>query len=477
MQQAGTKTFSEVAGARGTTKLNRPNCLNFKSTTKIKRIEALKMMSDIGFSKSKITGVAEMKGHSIDVTCNTRKDVLELFKELKKVNTVFNIHLYQSQFVTVVLGWVPIPMTNNLIKKEIEKQYGEVLDIQCKKYKDGLLSGIRLVSMQKSTLDQNPIPSYIKINSFEIYVTYPGQQSTCRYCSETGHEQSSCPKKLNDFPSLPTIQNDNPTNKIKSVGQNKKQNLQDQAEEYTCLPGNTEKENTASTVVQQEKVNKYHSLTKEQQDDKINATDSLTAEHVREKEKKKETKRKKHEKTVCDLNNAQQMNSCEWFEESTKLICTNCNTENQVSLNASSFSCNSCLEEFDVISPCCAESNAWERFIQTKNNQKCKCSKCDSDMFKLPCCNRYQLIYQTAKGDLITCKFCSNLNILCDCCTINKVPPVAQSRYCAKGTCQYKIIHCNCGICDKFLFKGSQKYLCDCGYEYEPDIDIGVLVS
>ena len=44
--------------------------------------------------------------------------------------------------------------------------------------------------MSKNDLEMNPLPSYI----YELYVTYPGQAITCKYCGETGHMQAEYKK-------------------------------------------------------------------------------------------------------------------------------------------------------------------------------------------------------------------------------------------------------------------------------------------
>ena len=51
-------------------------------------------------------------------------------------------------------------------------------------------------------LEQKPLPSYIIVEKFELYVTYSGQNATFRYCREIGHVQSACEKSKTDFPSL-----------------------------------------------------------------------------------------------------------------------------------------------------------------------------------------------------------------------------------------------------------------------------------
>ena len=61
---------------------------------------------------------------------------------------------------------------------------------------------MRIVTMNKHELEQNPIPSHITIDSYELYVTYSGQNLTCRYCGEVGHVQTECKNKQNDFPCL-----------------------------------------------------------------------------------------------------------------------------------------------------------------------------------------------------------------------------------------------------------------------------------
>ena len=80
----------------------------------------------------------------------------------------------------------------------------KLLKFQKKKYKDGLKSGIRILTkfMNKNELETNPLPSYIFIDGFELYVTYKGQTVTCRFCGETGHVQMNCGKRMLEFPKL-----------------------------------------------------------------------------------------------------------------------------------------------------------------------------------------------------------------------------------------------------------------------------------
>ena len=62
--------------------------------------------------------------------------------------------------------------------------------------------------MNKNDLETNPFSSYIHVDGFELFVNYPGQELTCKYCREKGHFQAKCDKGLNDFPQLEKQSND-----------------------------------------------------------------------------------------------------------------------------------------------------------------------------------------------------------------------------------------------------------------------------
>ena len=92
------------------------------------------------------------------------------------------------------------------IKQVVEEVFAKVINITEKKYKDGLLSGIRIITMNKTDLESNPIPSCIYVDNFELYVTYEGQPITCKYCGEVGHVQANCKTRAADFPQLNSSQ-------------------------------------------------------------------------------------------------------------------------------------------------------------------------------------------------------------------------------------------------------------------------------
>ena len=74
----------------------------------------------MSFSKSKLVGNGEMKGRSTDITCKTREHVLELYELFKEVDFIYNLSLYKTENIIVLVGWVSIPMTKEVIRKTLK---------------------------------------------------------------------------------------------------------------------------------------------------------------------------------------------------------------------------------------------------------------------------------------------------------------------------------------------------------------------
>ena len=52
----------------------------------------IELLKGINFEPQKLVGVAEMKSRSIDITCKTRQDTLQLYEKLRQIDFVYNIH-------------------------------------------------------------------------------------------------------------------------------------------------------------------------------------------------------------------------------------------------------------------------------------------------------------------------------------------------------------------------------------------------
>ena len=130
-------------------------------------------------------------------------ELLELYVKHKDIEFIYKLALYEAVNINILLGWVPIPMPNGK-KQELGANFDTVLKFTDKKHSDSLRSDLRIVTMKKSDLQSNPIPSYIQVSDCEVYVTYQGQVITCKYFGEAGHVQSECHKRATDFPASPS---------------------------------------------------------------------------------------------------------------------------------------------------------------------------------------------------------------------------------------------------------------------------------
>ena len=173
-------------------RLKRPTWLNLKTKPNLKRHKVIDLLNELSFDSRKLIGGAGMRSRSIDSPCKKREITLKLYEILKKCDSVYKVRLYEPEHVNILLEWVPIPLSNDVIKKSIEEMLGKFIKITQKRLKVGLQSGITLISMSKNDVKTNPLPSYIFINGCELYVTYPGQAITFKHCGETGHLQADC---------------------------------------------------------------------------------------------------------------------------------------------------------------------------------------------------------------------------------------------------------------------------------------------
>ena len=102
-----------------------------------------------------------MKNKKNDITCKTRKYLLELYEQFKSNDSVYKVQLYESDNVNIILRWVPIPLPNETIQQSIDEVFEKVIKISEKKFKDDLKSGIGILTMNKNKFETNSLPSYI----------------------------------------------------------------------------------------------------------------------------------------------------------------------------------------------------------------------------------------------------------------------------------------------------------------------------
>ena len=74
------------------------------------------LLKELKFECEKYEGVCEMENKEIDITCKNKKYLLELCEQLKSNDNVYEVQLYESDNVNVILGWVPIPLLSETIQ-------------------------------------------------------------------------------------------------------------------------------------------------------------------------------------------------------------------------------------------------------------------------------------------------------------------------------------------------------------------------
>ena len=93
-------------------------------------------------------------------------------------------------------------------------------------------------------------------------------------------------------------------------------------------------------------------------------------------------------------------------------------------------------------------------------------------MVRLPCCKQLQPKL-TKEKYLYDCVQCSKYSLRCACGVINTLPPNSMNWRCLTPSCFDHIVHCECGKISSEEIK-ERIYKCNCGVEFEYDIEFGV---
>ncbi|XP_078493495.1 uncharacterized protein LOC144749120 [Ciona intestinalis] len=450
-------SFAQVVHQKGGGYLKRPTCLSFKTKDQSKIEDVIKIIGKEKFPVKNLIGISERKGNLIDVTCTTRKAVLELYEILIKVDALYSVRLYESDKVNVAVGWVPIPFPNEVIKSEFQNRCGEVKHIQHRKDRNDLLTGMRILTLDRADIEKNPIPSYITVNNYEFYCTYNGQQITCKYCTKAGHKQQNCPKRKEDYPKLTNKRNeenqedaecpetDKSGSKLTAAGGEIKERSKQNGER---LDQNT-------TAASGKSSNLKPILPDKNQSNEMESTHKVS--------------RKRQERSPTEIN-LHQAKSISLSELKIPVSCPKCEEEGYVTDQNTNFFCWKCSSEFRIATACCNEN---DKFLVPDKEVTTNCSTCHLPMRKMPCCHIFQPEFQTDEGTL-ECIQCKRYSMTCICKTVNSIPKRTMTSNCINNACNATLVHCSCGKKTCQIMEPDKPYQCECGFEYEYDIYIGV---
>ncbi|XP_078485942.1 uncharacterized protein LOC144744635 [Ciona intestinalis] len=439
-------SFARVVSTQKNNLFKRPNCLNFKTEKQIKRYEVIELLKKIGFEKSKIVGIAEMKGTKIDITCSSRPNVLELREKLANIENIRNLYLYESDHVNVVLGWVPIPFPDSAILNFLQTNHGNVDKLVQRTDKDGLKTGVRIAVMKKEDLEKQPIPSYISINNSEFYVTYNGQTVTCKYCGEFGHKQADCAKRIKDYP------------RLENTKQNNKEQQSHRMEEEIHPRDVTTSTPKASTRSLSRTTPALEQVPAAQGG---RGEEGEKEETEKNSEAEPEKSRSKRPLSSPEDGNKPKLHSISLSVTRLPVCCPNCKTEGLSTESAKSYHCWGCSREFDVARTCCTD----DLFLKNSDIEETICPICQRGMRKMPCCNTLQPEFRLEDG-CYECVACQRYSLVCTCLTFNCFSKDYTSKTCQNTACKKKLINCKCG--KRYLKEpcGDKPFLCGCGYEY-----------
>ena len=90
----------------------------------------------------------------------------------------------------------------------------------------------------------------------------------------------------------------------------------------------------------------------------------------------------------------------------------------------------------------------------------------------MTCCKDF--VVARVKNDVINCVKCHKCFIECHCKFLNALPSKGFAFSSKNANCKYKTVHCDCGRISVQLFEGVTPYLCECGYEFDYSIEVGI---
>ncbi|XP_076809849.1 uncharacterized protein LOC143452682 [Clavelina lepadiformis] len=142
-----------------------------------------KILDNVQFLRSKITGVADDLSDSdnayCEVSCQSTDDVVDLFYLLKRRESDFKIkvELYHKEEIEVKLDAVPLRFEVSRVQSYLHRNHGTVLPPGITRMRDevGFHTGSCTLLMRRRDLDKKPIPQQIDVDGSKIRVSYKEQ--------------------------------------------------------------------------------------------------------------------------------------------------------------------------------------------------------------------------------------------------------------------------------------------------------------
>ena len=147
---------------------------------------------------SGLVGMVLRPGALVDFTLKSKEAALKFAKTLSNLESVSNISAHADTVVEVRIDFIPPGFPTEPISEYLINNHGEILTTPIRiTDRFNIQTGTRVFKLERKSLDNNPIPSYLYFGQYKFRVRYQGQNTTCGYCAEQDHIERNCPKKAN----------------------------------------------------------------------------------------------------------------------------------------------------------------------------------------------------------------------------------------------------------------------------------------
>ena len=164
----------------------------------MKRENIYKEVEKTKWPLSGLVGMVLRPGALVDFTLKSKEAALKFAKTLSNLESVSNVSAHADTVVEVRIDFIPPGFPTEPISEYLVNNHGEILTTPIRiTDRFNIQTGTRVFKLERKSLDNNPIPSYLYFGQYKFRVRYQGQNTTCGYCAEQDHIERNCPKKAN----------------------------------------------------------------------------------------------------------------------------------------------------------------------------------------------------------------------------------------------------------------------------------------
>ena len=175
---------------------------NYEVVGKFKEVmsrEAIyKQIEKTNWPLSGLVGMVLRPGGMVDFALKSKDLAPKFAKSLSNLESIQNATAHADTVVKVRIDFVPPGFPTEPISEYLNNNYGEILATSIRiTDRFNIQTGTRVFKMERKSLENKSIPSYLYFGQFIFRIRYQGQSTTCGYCAEADHTERNFPKKAN----------------------------------------------------------------------------------------------------------------------------------------------------------------------------------------------------------------------------------------------------------------------------------------